>query len=156
MFTRGRRLKSPVSPVSPALLSRPRQECARGCESCQVPVLGLSELLTRLPKPSAGEGFGVAPKARGLAGGGSRGSRPLPPRAMLEEAGALGRCGAQGLSPALCAVQKRLDSPRPRGKHPRPKVRGRWAAGAGVGGRGGSGGIGFRLRAVHCPRSRGE
>ena len=65
--------------VSPALLSRPRQECARGCESCQVPVLGLSELLTRLPKPSAGEGFGVAPKARGLAGGGNSLCQPPAP-----------------------------------------------------------------------------
>lgn len=65
--------------------------------------------------------------------GGAEDASPLPPKAMLEKAGALGRSGAQGLSPALRAVQKRLDSPRPRGKHPRPKVRGRWAAGAGGG-----------------------
>ena len=143
--------------VSPALLSRPRQECARGCESCQVPVLGLSELLTRLPKPSAGEGFGVAPKARGLAGGGSRGRQPpshqRPCWRRLErwvEA-------VRRVCPPHSVRSKSAWIPQgPAGNIPGPKCAGGGRRGLGVGGTEGSGGAGFRLRAVHCPRSRGE
>ena len=67
-----------VTGVSPALLSSPRLECVSGRESCQVPELGLNELLMRLPKTSVGGGFGIAPKARGLAGEASRGTPPRP------------------------------------------------------------------------------
>lgn len=114
--------------MSPPFLARPRLESARGLENCQVPELGLSELLTRLPKPSSGRGFGVAPKARGLAGGASRG--PPPHQGQLSEAGALGRSRERCLCSVACAVQKRLDSPRTGGERPGPSIRG-WGGGGG-------------------------